>query len=126
MSFTYSNESNTFSGPSTLTVHIREGMVRKAELLEELAAQLRFPWYFGQNWDALDECLQDFHWMDYDRIVLVHHDLPLQDQATEMRTYLEILRDACDFWAARSRPVFVVVFPPSWKHLIEATLNTIG
>jgi hypothetical protein len=32
-------------------------------LLAALAETLRFPEYFGMNWDATDECLRDMEWI---------------------------------------------------------------
>lgn len=34
----------------------------KADLLSRSAAALRFPAYFGHNWDAFEECLNDMSW----------------------------------------------------------------
>ncbi len=34
----------------------------KAELLSRSAEALRFPAYFGHNWDAFEECLSDIAW----------------------------------------------------------------
>lgn len=34
----------------------------KAEFLSQSAAVMHFPAYFGQNWDALEECLNDMSW----------------------------------------------------------------
>ena len=33
------------------------------DLFEKLASSLHFPDYFGNNWDAVDECLADLEWL---------------------------------------------------------------
>jgi RNAse (barnase) inhibitor barstar len=40
-------------------------------LFDEFAAALQFPYYFGENWDAFDECLTDLEWLPADAYVLL-------------------------------------------------------
>jgi hypothetical protein len=42
-----------------------------AELLEECATQLAFPIWFGNNWDALVDCLADLSWLPAAGYVLI-------------------------------------------------------
>jgi hypothetical protein len=42
---------------------------------DEVAAALQFPYYFGENWAAFDECLADMDWLPMDvGIVMVVSD----------------------------------------------------
>jgi len=43
----------------------------EALLHEELGAALQFPSYYGENWDAFDECITDLSWMPA-RWYLIH------------------------------------------------------
>jgi hypothetical protein len=38
-------------------------MHRLNGLDNEFAAAMQFPWYYGENWPAFDECLKDLSWM---------------------------------------------------------------
>lgn len=52
-------------GDSGLTVRTARGRkMRTVErLFDEMAAALQFPYYFGENWPAFDECLADMDWL---------------------------------------------------------------
>lgn len=43
----------------------------KQAFLEEMARGLRFPDYFGRNWDAFEESIQDLKWLPAKGYVLV-------------------------------------------------------
>lgn len=110
--------------PQTLTsdvdylVHL-SGIVGKHELLSTLCIALRFPDYFGYNWDALDECLRDLEWIEQRRIVIVHDDLP-QLTEKDLSTYLNVLIDAIRGWNAHERHSLEVIFPESSRGIVEA------
>jgi hypothetical protein len=48
-----------------------EKMLTREALWDECAAALQFPSYFGHNWDAFDECLNDLGWLNANAYVLV-------------------------------------------------------
>jgi RNAse (barnase) inhibitor barstar len=81
----------------------------KTALLAFLKEALRFPDYFGDNWDALNDCLADVA-EGAEKFVLVHHDLPLESEPAEQRTYLEIVGHAA---VAASR--LDLVFPGAYR-----------
>jgi RNAse (barnase) inhibitor barstar len=71
------------------------------DFFNECAAALQFPDYFGENWDALDECLSDLEWLPGDAYLLVvtEADLLLDREPDHLRTLLEVLERAGGEWA---------------------------
>ncbi len=55
----------------------------KDELLEEFVSVLKFPTYFGQNFDALYDSLTDLEWLGVDSIYLqvIHPALICSDES---------------------------------------------
>ncbi len=92
------------------------------ELLKALNDVLCFPAYFGFNWDALSECLRDFHWIPEKKIVLMHDKLPNIPEA-QLKIYIEILGDAVLSWKPEEEHEFEVVFPESCRSNIEKMLS---
>jgi len=106
-------EARLIPGESTLRVTVPAGLTSPTDLLRILAVGLRFPSYFGHNWDALFDCLCDFTWLNERRIVIIHEDVPsLPPPHTDV--YLKVLRDAVDSWQPEHDPHSLeVAFPDS-------------
>lgn len=59
----------------TVVRTVRGGKMRtRSAVFDEMAAALQFPWYFGQNWDALDECLRDLDWLGAKHVIVAIAD----------------------------------------------------
>ncbi|WP_413670877.1 barstar family protein [Mucilaginibacter sp. Mucisp86] len=91
------------------------------ELLKKLSEVLEFPNYFGNNWDALYDCLRDFHWMTKKGIALVHHELPLLAD-DKIKVYLNVLFEATGDWCNNEEHYFKVVFPEKLRPFLEINL----
>ena len=84
-----------------------------AELFDEFAAAFQFPYYFGANKDAFDECLRDLDDFvgeapGYVVVVRTAADL-LADQPAERAWFDSAMRDAAAYWARRDVVFRVVV-----------------
>jgi RNAse (barnase) inhibitor barstar len=106
-----------------------------AELFDEFGAALQLPDYFGENWDALFECLTDLEWLPGDAYLLgvTDGDLVLDREPQQFRTLLDVLERAAQNWAQAEdsqgtpRP-FQVVFQcaPDRAPLLEARARQAG
>ena len=81
---------NSVSDPKIRTVIVRPEIKNKNELFELFCSQLKFPEYFGENWDAFYDCLADLSWVYEQKIVIQHKDVPLES-INEKKTSLSML-----------------------------------
>jgi RNAse (barnase) inhibitor barstar len=81
---------------------VRGSKARTApDLFDEFAAALQFPYYFGENWDALDECLADLEWLVGDAYILFFTDTPQlldRESAGQFALLLDLLEKTAHKW----------------------------
>ena len=87
------------------------GATEKASLLRALAGSLRFPDWFGGNWDALEDCLTDLSWRDAQGHVLAFESLESLP-ADDLGVLTDVLMAAAEFWRERGKPFFAVFVDP--------------
>ena len=83
------------------------------------AAALRFPDWFGGNWDALEDCLGDLSWRAGEGHVLVLSNWPSL-RADDFGVMVDVLRSSADYWAGRGRPFFAVLLDPQARLSLPA------
>jgi RNAse (barnase) inhibitor barstar len=72
-----------------------------AEFFDECGAALQLPDYFGENWDALFECLTDLEWLPGDAylFLVTDGDLVLDREPGQLGPLLEVFEKAAQDWA---------------------------
>ena len=68
---------------------------------DECAASLQFPYYFGENWSAFDECITDLDWLEGDAYLLMINNassLLCDAEPEDFGTLLQILAKANEEW----------------------------
>lgn len=101
-------------------VEIRSGIRGEAELLSEIARALKFPDYFGHNWDAVDDCLGDLGWIER-RLFILHADVPAVEDRI-LAVYLDCLGTAAVDWGQQGHEL-IVVFPKNAEGQIRSLLR---
>jgi len=88
-----------------------KNIARKEQLLNHVATALRFPDYFGGNWDAMEECLTDMEWVDAPGYVIHydHIDGLAAAHPDQLETFIEICRDAVGSWKEDGTPFIVLL-----------------
>ena len=105
-------------------VEVPENITSKHVLLATLATQLNFPDYFGENWDALDECIGDLSWLPIGPVIVNHGDVPLVDDMRNAQTYVSISSDAVRKMSKLNDHPLSVVFPARCRDQISWLLRT--
>jgi len=81
----------------------------KEELLDVLKISLLFPEGHGKNWDSLDDSITDLSWLKQKNVLLTHSMFPNLVER-DFGIYMQILKDAVEFWQSDGRKNLFVTF----------------
>lgn len=93
-----------------LLLHHKEAVIRVIrgsksrsvlKFFDEISAALQFPYYFGENWPAFDECITDLDWVEGDAYLLMVRNAELlldEDEDEDFRILVRSLTEANELW----------------------------
>ena len=82
-----------------------EGATSKQALLQRIATALEFPGWFGDNWDALEDCLSEAGGY---LLFTGYRDVPADDRGV----LIDVLASSAEFHAGQGEPFFAIFVDP--------------
>lgn len=120
----YESTLEDFEKNSKKFVTLIEGQVchNKKGFFKEFAKKMKFPNYFGNNWDAFDECINDLEWLDYEQYVVFINDCNFLfgNDEKNLKLFLNILVDTVEEWNM-GREYGALQAPPTPFHIVMYT-----
>ena len=83
----------------------------KETFLRAAGNAMRFPDYYGANWDAFEECLTDLGWVPARGYVLLLDQIDrfARQNPSQWAAAADILRAATDHWQRTDTPMYVLL-----------------
>jgi RNAse (barnase) inhibitor barstar len=109
------------AGLSVFRIDLKR-LASKAGLLGHAAKALKFPKWFGKNWDALNDCLTDLSWLNGNGWVIIFENS--KDFAGRkpqvFHSAVAVFQAASDYWRQAGKPFWVLFHgPKDWATGLE-------
>ena len=82
-----------------------ERMKNVGALLNEIASSLQFPYYFGDNWNSLYDCINDLDWLSATSFIIAisNCEAILSEETEEdCLAFGKLLFKTCSYWSEPS------------------------
>ncbi len=90
----------------------------KADFLADASRAMRFPDWFGGNWDAFADCLKDLSWLQAKGwVVILEKSKHLcGGHGHEFAEAMDIMAEASAYWRNQGKPFWTLIGgPDGWK-----------
>jgi RNAse (barnase) inhibitor barstar len=90
----------------------------KEEFLVQLSKAMRFPEWFGGNWDALADCLKDLSWLQAKGWVVIFERSKhfCGGHGHEFKEAMQVMAEAAEYWRGEGKPFWTLIGgPDGWK-----------
>lgn len=83
----------------------------KKSFLEKSAHAMKFPDYFGNNWDAFEECVNDLTWTPAPGYILLFQapERFIKNARSDWETAVDIFSSAIENWGEQGIPFYVLL-----------------
>jgi RNAse (barnase) inhibitor barstar len=91
-------------------------------LFLEMSEKLKFPEYFGKNWNALQDCLRDLEWIpsDYGYIIIWSNaSIMMMTSPDEFFEFMNILQYVNEYWSGIGKIFKLIVFDEKFCTIYE-------
>jgi len=105
----YLDIKNRLQSKNTLFLELKKTDIdNEKDLFTTISKQLKFPSYFGSNWDALHECLSDLSWINSTEIVVLIHSVETFQKSSVGEKLFDILKYVVENWEKQGQKRFTV------------------
>ena len=86
----------------------------KEDFLDDLSEAMKFPEWFGGNWDALADCLRDLSWLEGKGYVVILEKSKhfCAAHRHEFDEAIDVLKEAAAHWQAQGKPFWAFIGGP--------------
>ena len=80
------------------------------DFFHEVSASFQFPYYFGDNWAAFDECICDLDWLSFNSLFIVvdDYDRMFNGNSTIQNLFIKYMKVMINYWEEKG--VYVEVW----------------
>ena len=81
-------------------------ITNKQTFLKQAGESLKFPAYYGQNWDAFNDCITDLGWCPARAYILIYDqpEIFAKAEPEQWQIALTILNYAVEYWREKKHP----------------------